>query len=158
MSVDISHESLELDDVSRRFADATNTLTLVTEQLHVLAQAGKRAKESTDSLAKTSESVGGFAVAAHEAASALEAATALARDAFERATVLFSGREIEQLQGAVGHVSSQLDAGFQAVRSQVEGIIEQQQSDLRRDLEATKKELERIKAALSWRQKRKLGV
>lgn len=183
MAVENSQESLRLEDVARRFTESADMLDKVARQLEALREAESRALASSQSLATAADGVSEFALAARNAADRLRSATEMAGRALEAAASILQDRESEQLKRILQELSKDEDSRFRsleshftegkvrgesgfrllgeqvrALDSRVDQLAALQDSQLRRDLDARTQELERVKAVLSWRQKRKLGV
>lgn len=103
-------ESLELDDVIRRFADSERALTEAAEQIGRLGRAEERAAHAGRAVEEAAEAVRGFAATAGHAATSLAEAQEQARKVLEAGGKVLDGSELRVIRDGIDELRGSANA------------------------------------------------
>ena len=147
---DESRNPLELDAVVQKFAESTEALASVREQLRVLAELRETEERANTSLQETAERIEGFSAKAADVLAGLEKAQTGVADVLERGADLIDSNELKGMPEIVRTNSrsiSGVDSRVDALESKVTELIanvDALQSSLRQDLDGLKEDLQNI--------------
>lgn len=106
----MTDEALQIDEVTRLFAESVTVLEQARERLDELAQAEQTASAAAESTADVAERVGEFAKSARDATELLAKAASSTGAAMEAAAGHLDDAALVKLSGAVDGLSAKLDA------------------------------------------------
>lgn len=149
---DESRNPLELDAVVQKFAESTEALASVREQLRALTELREANEKANANLQQTAERVAGFAAKAADVLTGLEEAQTRVADVLVRGADLIDSNELKGIPEIVKTNSrsiSRVDNRVDALESKVTALIaniDDLQSSLRQDLDSLKEDLQNIHA------------
>ena len=147
---DESRNPLELDAVVQKFAESTEALASVREQLRTLAELRETGEKTDASLQQTAERIAGFAAKAAEILTGLEEAQTGVANVLERGADLIDSNELKGMPEIVKANSrsiSGVESRVDTLESKVTELIanvDALQSSLRQDMDSLKEDLHNI--------------
>ena len=147
---DESRNPLEFDAVVQKFAESTEALASVREQLRTLAELREAEEKTNASLQQASERIAGFTAKAAEILAGLEEAQTRVIDVLKSGAELIDSNELKGMPEIVRKSTrsiSGVDSRVDALESKVTELIanvDALQGSLRQDMDSLKEDLHNI--------------
>lgn len=150
-------ESLQLDDITRRFADSERTLAKARAQVEELVTAQQTASASSATLQEVAASVRGFADTAEKVVGQLQEVQRDAREVLIAGVHLLDGSDLKDLRTSVDLLAETVIARIEALEARVADVekLRAERDEAEESRHLLERQLTHIRTTVSSRALRK---